>query len=99
LSTHLQGYNSWISKTRGVKKGDIELLLDPAKQGTTPFVRITEREIRIDGEVRRIVCFDGFKHFLRSITNIAVLLPEEEEEEMITNRPETRDTRKEDPKK
>jgi hypothetical protein len=33
LSTHLRLYNMWKAKTRGVKLGDIALLLDPAKQG------------------------------------------------------------------
>jgi hypothetical protein len=31
LSTHLRLYNMWMAKTRGVKLGDIALLLDPAK--------------------------------------------------------------------
>jgi hypothetical protein len=42
LSTHLRSYSTWISKTRGVKVGDIALLLEPMKRGTTPLVRITE---------------------------------------------------------
>jgi hypothetical protein len=33
----------------------------------------------IDGEIRRIVCFDGIKYLERSITNVAELLPAEEE--------------------
>jgi hypothetical protein len=44
---YLQGYNSWISRTGGVKKGDIALLLDTAKRGTTPLVRIRETEMGI----------------------------------------------------
>jgi hypothetical protein len=74
LTTHLKVYINWISKTRGVKINDITLLLDPARRGTTPLVWITQVRIRTDGEIRRIVCFDGFKYFDRAITSIAVLL-------------------------
>jgi hypothetical protein len=79
LSTHRRLYNNWLSKTRGVKIGDIALLLDPAKRGMTPLVWITQAQTGIDGEIRHIICFDGKKHFSRAITNIAVLLPAEEE--------------------
>jgi hypothetical protein len=63
LTIHLRVYNNWISKTRGVKINDIALLLDPARRGTTPLVQITQVRIGTDGEIRRIVCFDGFKYF------------------------------------
>jgi hypothetical protein len=51
LTTHLRVYNNWISKTRGVKINDIALLLDPAKRGTTPLVRITQVQMGTDGEI------------------------------------------------
>jgi hypothetical protein len=74
LTTHLRVYNNWISKTRGVKINDVALLLEPARRGTTPLVRITQVKMGTDGEIRQIVCFDGFKYFDRAITSIAVLL-------------------------
>jgi hypothetical protein len=40
LSTHLRKYNTWIAETRGLKLGDIALLLDPKKRGIMPLVRI-----------------------------------------------------------
>jgi hypothetical protein len=79
LSKHLRLYNNWLSKTRRVKIGDIALLLDPAKQGTTPLFRITQAQTGIDREIRRIICFDNKKHLFRAITSIAVLLPAEME--------------------
>jgi hypothetical protein len=79
LSRHLRLYNNWLSKTRRVKIGDIALLLDPAKQGTTPLFRITQAQTGIDREIRRIICFDNKKHLFRAITSIAVLLPAEME--------------------
>jgi hypothetical protein len=51
LTTHLRVYNNWISKTRGVKINDIALLLDPARRGTTPLVRITQVRMGTDGEI------------------------------------------------
>jgi hypothetical protein len=80
LSTHLRSYNTWISKTRGVKVGDIALLLDPMKRGTTPLVRITEAKQDSDGHVRRITVFNGHKYIARAITSLAVLLPATEED-------------------
>jgi hypothetical protein len=79
LTTHLRVYNNWISKTRGVKINDIALLLEPAKRGTTPLVRITQVQMGTDGEIRRIVSFDGFKYFDRAITSIVVLLKAEDQ--------------------
>jgi hypothetical protein len=38
LSTHLRKYNTWIAETRGVKLGDIALLIDPKKRGLMPLV-------------------------------------------------------------
>jgi hypothetical protein len=80
LSTHLRLYNMWMAKTRGLKLGDIALLLDAAKQGATPLIRITQVETGLDGHIRRVIYFDGFKHFARAISSIAVLLPAEEED-------------------
>jgi hypothetical protein len=76
LITHL---NNWISKTRGVKINDIALLLDPARRGTTPLVWIAQVRMGTDGEIRRIVCFDGFTYFDGAITSIAVLLKAEDQ--------------------
>jgi hypothetical protein len=80
LSTHLRSYNTWISKTRGVKVGDIALLLDPMKRGTTPLVGIKEAKQDRDGHVRRITVFDGHKFIARAISSLAVLLPATEED-------------------
>jgi hypothetical protein len=80
LSTHLRLYNMWMAKTRGVKLGDIALLLDPAKRGATPLIRITQVETGLDGHIRRVICFDEFKTFARAMSSIAVLLPAEEED-------------------
>jgi hypothetical protein len=49
-----------MAKMRGVKLGDIALLLDPAKQGATPLIRITQVETGLDGHIRRVICFDRF---------------------------------------
>jgi hypothetical protein len=80
LSTHLRLYNMWMAKTRGVKLGDIALLLHPAKRGATPLIRITQVETGLDGHIRRVICFDGFKHFARAISSIAVLLHAKEKD-------------------
>jgi hypothetical protein len=90
LSTHLRLYNMWMAKMRGVKLGDIALLLDPAKRGATPLIRITQVETGLDVHIRRVICFDGFKHFARAISSIAVLLPAEEED-MIEDSKENND--------
>jgi hypothetical protein len=37
-------------------------------------------ETGLDGHIRPVICFDGFKHFARAISSIAVLLPAEEED-------------------
>jgi hypothetical protein len=37
LTTHLRSFNTWVAETRGVKMGDIALLLDPKKRGLMPF--------------------------------------------------------------
>jgi hypothetical protein len=60
------------SKTRGVKINDIALLLDPARRGTTPLVRMARVRRGTDGEVRRMVCLDGFMYFDRSMTSIVI---------------------------
>jgi hypothetical protein len=80
LSTHLRAYNTWVSTTRGIKIGDVALLLDPAKRGTTPLVRVTSAPKDIDGHIRRIVVWDGFKYLAQAITSLAVLVPAEEDE-------------------
>jgi hypothetical protein len=69
LTTHL---NNWISRTRGVGINDIALLLNPARRGTKPLVRIARVRMGTDGEIRRVVCFDGFTYFDRSITSILI---------------------------
>jgi hypothetical protein len=80
LSTHLRLDNMWMAKARGVKLRDIALLLDPPKRGATPLTRITQVETGLDGHIRPLICFDGFKHFARAISSIAVLLPAKEED-------------------
>jgi hypothetical protein len=69
LTTHL---NNWISKTRRVGIGDIALLLDPARRGATPLVRIAQVRMGRDGGIRRMVSFDGFTCFDRPITSIVI---------------------------
>jgi hypothetical protein len=69
-----------MAKTIGVKLRDIALLLDPAKRGATPLIRITQVETGLDGHIRRVIRFDGFKYFAIAISCIAVLLPAEEED-------------------
>jgi hypothetical protein len=69
LTTHL---NNWISKTRGVKIGDIALLLDSARRGATPLVRIARVQMGTDGEIQRMVCFDGFTCFGRAMASIVI---------------------------
>jgi hypothetical protein len=79
LSTHLRQYNTWITETRGVKLGDIALLLDPKKRGMMPLVRVSEVQRGLDAQIRRVTVFDGHSHFLRAITSLAVLVPAEKE--------------------
>jgi hypothetical protein len=80
LSTHLRKYNTWIAEIRGVKLGDIALLLDPKKRGLMPLVRIVGVQKGLDDKIRRVTVFDGHSEFLRAITSLAVLVPAEEEE-------------------
>jgi hypothetical protein len=80
LSTHLRQYNNWIAETRGLKLGDIALLLDPKKRCMFPLVRITNVQRGIDSKVRRVTVFDGCTHFPRAITSLAVLVPADEVE-------------------
>jgi hypothetical protein len=42
---------AYTSKTRGVKMDDIALLLDPARRGTTPLVRMARVRRGTDGEI------------------------------------------------
>jgi hypothetical protein len=37
-------------------------------------------ETGLDGHIRCVICFDGFKHFAGAISSIAVLLPAKEED-------------------
>jgi hypothetical protein len=60
---HLRQYNNWMAETRGVKEGDIALLLDPKKRGMLPLVQITEVQKGIDAKIRRVIVCDGFTHF------------------------------------
>jgi hypothetical protein len=79
LSTHLRQYNTWITETRGVKLGDIALLLNLKKRGMMPLVWVSEVQRGLDAQIRRVTVFDGHSHFLRAITSLAVLVPAEEE--------------------
>jgi hypothetical protein len=91
LSTHLRQYDNWIAETGGLKLGDIALLLDPKKRGMFPLVCITNVQRGIDSEVRRVTVFDGFTHFPRAITSLAVLVPADEvENEMDEKRQRTK---------
>jgi hypothetical protein len=89
LSTHLRKYNTWIAETRGVKLGDIALLLHPKKRGLIPLVRIVQVQKGLDDKIRRVTVFDGHLEFLRAITSLAVLVPAKEEEN-DQNKPKTK---------
>jgi hypothetical protein len=80
LSTLLRSYNIWISKTRGVKVGDVAVLLHPTKRGTTPLVKVMEATRDIDGHVRQLMVWDGQKTIARAITSLAILLPADQED-------------------
>jgi hypothetical protein len=69
LSTHLRCYNMWISKTQGVKVGDVAVLL-----------HVTEAPRDIDGHVRRVMVWDGQKTIAQAITSLAILLPADQED-------------------
>jgi hypothetical protein len=71
----MRQYNNWITETRGVKLGDIALLLDQKKRGLPPLVRVTKVERGLYTKIRRVTVFDGFTHFPRAITSLAVLVP------------------------
>jgi hypothetical protein len=75
LSRHLNQYNNCIAETRGLKLGDIALLLDPKKRGMFPLVRITNVQRGINSKVRIVTVFDGSTHFPRAITSLATLVP------------------------
>jgi hypothetical protein len=51
------------------------LLLDPKKRGMLPLVRITEVQRGINAKIWRVPVFDGYTHFGRAITSLAVLVP------------------------
>jgi hypothetical protein len=57
------------------------LLLNPKKRGMLPLVRITEVQRGIDAKIRRVTVFDGFTHFGRAITSLAVLVPADAEDD------------------
>jgi hypothetical protein len=81
LTPHLKQYNNWIAETRGVKEGDIALRLDPKKRGMLLLVRIMDVQKGIDFKIWRVTVFDGFTHFSRAITSLAVLVPADAEED------------------
>jgi hypothetical protein len=91
LSTHLRSYNTWISKTRGVKVRNVAFLLHPTKRGTMPLVKVTEAPRDIDGHVRQVMVWDRQKTIARAITSLAILLPADQEdtEENTETRPKT----------
>jgi hypothetical protein len=80
LMPHQRQYNNWIAETRGVKEGNIALLLDPKKRGMLLLVRITEVQRGINTKIWRVTVFDGFTHFGRAITSLAVLVPADAED-------------------
>jgi hypothetical protein len=69
LTTHLDG---WVSKKRGVRVYDVALLLGPERRGATPLVRMARVREETDGEVRRMVYFDGFTYFGRAVTSVVI---------------------------
>jgi hypothetical protein len=69
LTTHLDGS---VSKTRGVRVDDVALLLSPAGRGAAPLVRMARVRRGTDGEIRRMVCLDGFMYFDRAMTSIVI---------------------------
>jgi hypothetical protein len=69
LTTHLNGS---VSKTRGVRIDDVALLLDLAGRGAAPLVRMARVRRGTNGEIRRMVCFDGFTYFDRKMTGVVV---------------------------
>jgi hypothetical protein len=83
----MRQYNNWIAETRGVKLGDIALLIDPKKRGFLPLVRVTKVERGLDAKIRRVTVFDGFTHFPRAITSLAVLVPADDTKEEDVNKP------------
>jgi hypothetical protein len=83
----MRQYNNWITETRGVKLGDIALLLDPKKRVVSPLVRVTKVERGLDAKIRRVTVFDGFTHFPRAITSLAVLVRADNTEDVDVNKP------------
>jgi hypothetical protein len=49
------------------------------ERGTTPLVEITRVRVGTHGEIRRLVCLDGFEYFDQAKTSIAVLVKAEEQ--------------------
>jgi hypothetical protein len=80
LTTHLRSYNTWVAETRGVKMGNIALLLDPKKRGLMPLVRITQVQRGLDTKIRRVTVFDRCTHFQRAIASLAMLVPAEDKQ-------------------
>jgi hypothetical protein len=72
VRANFQHLDSWVSKTRGVKIDDVDLLLDPARRGAAPLVRMARVRDETDREVRRVVCFDGFEYFDRAMTGVVM---------------------------
>jgi hypothetical protein len=55
-----------------VKIYDVALLLDPARRGTAPLVRMARVREETDGKIRRMVCFDGFTYFNQTVTSVVI---------------------------
>jgi hypothetical protein len=51
------------------------------------LVRVTQVERGLDAKIRRVTVFDGFTHFPRAITSLAVLVPAEDTEDEDVNKP------------
>jgi hypothetical protein len=83
----MRQYNNWIAETRGVKLEDIALLLHPKKRGLLPLVRVTKVDRGLDAKIRRVTVFDGFTHFPRAITSLAVLVPADDSKDENVNKP------------
>jgi hypothetical protein len=50
------------------------------------LVRVTKVERGLDAKIRRVTAFDGFTHFPRAITSLAVLVPADDTEDKNVNK-------------
>jgi hypothetical protein len=80
LTTHLRTYTKWPTTKREVQVGDIAVLLAATKRNSFPLVRVTQVDPGRDGIGRRIVVFNGKKYSRRSITNISIILQQDNPE-------------------